>query len=257
MQGVYQSGSEQHPAIVLLHSSLSSARQWRELVTRLEPDYRVINLDLYGYGQGPAVEDPGTFGLATEARRVTDILEQLKVEKYHLLGHSYGGALALKLALEQNLRIRSLILFEPVAFHLLSKDEPGYQEIVALASGMPDDQPRQAAAAFVDYWNGAGYFAGLPEPMQALFTRQVDKVRLDFQALLSEPYAPYNYAKIKQPTLLMTGKHSRQSAHAVAAIIGHRLPGLTARPVSGGHMAPISHTKLVNEQILTFLAGSD
>ncbi|ALS97857.1 alpha/beta fold hydrolase [Lacimicrobium alkaliphilum] len=253
MEGVYQAGSEQHPAVVMLHSSMSSARQWRALVAQLEPDYRVVNLDLYGYGEGPGVEDASTFSLATEARRVMQVLDELEAEQFHLLGHSYGGALALKLALEQNHRVTSLMLFEPVAFHLLSEDEPGYQEVRRLASGMQDAKPGQAAAAFVDYWNGTGYFAGLPEPMQALFAQQVDKVRLDFQALLGEPYVPEDYAKIKQPALLMTGKHSRQSAHAVAAIIGHQLPRLTARPVPGGHMAPISHSELVNEQILTFL----
>lgn len=257
MQGVYQSGSSANPAIVLLHSSVSSARQWRALVAELEVHYRVINIDLYGYGEGPVVDDENAFSLATESRRIMQILDRLETEQFHLLGHSYGGALALKLAMEQGSRVDSLMMFEPVAFHLLSKDEPGYQEIAALASDMSEASPRQAATAFVDYWNGVGYFASLPEAMQTLFAEQVNKIRLDFQALLSEPYVPQEYAKIKQPALLMTGKHSRQSAHAVAAVVAHQLPVLTARSVPGGHMAPVSHSELVNKQVLAFLNNID
>lgn len=253
MQGVYPSGPDNSPAIVMLHSSMSSARQWRELVVRLEPGYRVINLDLYGYGEGPAAEDASTFSLATEARRVMQILDELEVEDFHVLGHSYGGALALKLALEQNHRVTSLMLFEPVAFHLLSEDEPGYQEVKKLAFGMLDVKPRQAAAAFVDYWNGAGYFASLPEPMQILFAQQVDKIKLDFQALLGETYRPEDYAKITRPALLMTGKDSRQPAHAVADRIAQQLTDIAVRQVNGGHMAPISHSDEVNTEITAFL----
>ncbi|GGD56114.1 alpha/beta fold hydrolase [Lacimicrobium alkaliphilum] len=253
MQGVYPSGSDNSPAIVMLHSSMSSARQWRALTALLEADYRVVNLDLFGYGEGPDAEDAGSFSLSTEARRVMQVLDELEIAHFHLLGHSYGGALALKLALEQNQRVTSLMLFEPVAFHLLDKDNPARQEVEGLASDMSRKAASEAAQAFVDYWNGAGYFAGLPQQMQALFSQQVNKLKLDFQALLGETYTPEKYAKIEQPVLLMTGKNSRQSAHAVAAVIAHQLPRLTARPVSGGHMAPITHAEEVNNLILEFL----
>ncbi|WP_088332061.1 alpha/beta hydrolase [Lacimicrobium sp. SS2-24] len=253
MRGVYQSGPTEAPAIVLLHSSMSSARQWRSLSANIASDFRVINIDLYGYGEAPAVEEPKTFSLTTEAERVIQILDKLEVNQYHLLGHSYGGALALKLALEQNSRLCSLMLFEPVAFHLLNDEAPGRREVQKLASDVAQSSASDAAAAFVNYWNGEGYFDALPESMQAAFSSQVEKVKLDFQALLSEPYAPQDYARIMQPTLLMTGKYSRPPAHAVAAVIGQQLPRLTAVSVSAGHMAPISHSDKVNQQIVEFL----
>src|SRR5215212_8645123 len=80
--------------VVLLHSSGASGAQWRALAERLSARYRVIAPDLYGYGGTAGWAGRGTFCLAHEAALVRGLMERLD-EPAHLVGHSYGGAVAM------------------------------------------------------------------------------------------------------------------------------------------------------------------
>lgn len=253
MQGIVASGNHSCPTVLLLHSSMSNARQWRELVEALEPDYQVINVDLLGYGRAPAADKHTGFSLQDEVERIEQAISDFSIQRFHLVGHSYGGAVALKLAYERPNNIASLILFEPVAFHLLDKSHPGFAEVSELGAVMPELSAEEAAQRFVDYWNGNGFFQSVSPSMQALFTRQVPKVALDFQALMNESYSFDDYAAIEAPTLLMSGKQTRESARAVAEGLLQFQPQWRHLQVSGGHMSPISHTAEVNRPILAWL----
>src|SRR5262245_14829614 len=102
---------------------MSSSSQWRELVQALSPSYRVIAIDLLGYGDSPRRRRASGYEFADELRHVEAALAGVLApgERFHLVGHSYGGAVALQLALRTQ-RLLSLTLFEPVAFHLLNPE---------------------------------------------------------------------------------------------------------------------------------------
>jgi pimeloyl-ACP methyl ester carboxylesterase len=104
--------------VVLLHSSMSSKSQWRGLVDTMRCASRVIAPDLLGYGAAPMPDTAAGFGLHTEVRRLQALLqERVPSGPLHLVGHSYGGAVALRLALALGTRVRGLTLYEPTAFH--------------------------------------------------------------------------------------------------------------------------------------------
>ncbi|AWL11370.1 2-succinyl-6-hydroxy-2,4-cyclohexadiene-1-carboxylate synthase [Saliniradius amylolyticus] len=252
--GVYENGRPDGPVVVLLHSSLSSARQWQALISELQGHWRILNLDLLGYGQAPAPHDKERpFSLAQEVQRIEGILADYEVESFTLVGHSFGGAVALKLAYELGDRVESMALFEPVAFHLLNPDSEGLTEVLSISGQMTQADNFQAAQQFVDYWNGKGYFAALPERLQAGMAAQVPKVRQDFEGLIGEGYTLTDYRALTLPCLLMAGEQSRRSSRAVAKALSHTLPDCRFTFTPGGHMAPISHSEAVNKHILCFL----
>ncbi|MDF2179551.1 alpha/beta hydrolase [Aliiglaciecola sp. CAU 1673] len=257
LKGVHLSGTQQAPALVLLHSSMSSARQWRPLCASLASHFRLINIDLFGYGDAPQASGCKGFSLSHETDRIQLILEELAVTEFSLLGHSYGGAVALKMAYDHSSRVNSLQLFEPVAFHLLKKGCPARLEVETLASNMDSLSKEQAAASFVDYWNGEGFFARCPSSMQQLFCSQVAKVGLDFQALINEPNGLEQYATLPMPTQLLSGRQTRQSAKNVAQSLLSVQPSWQYHEVEGGHMAPISHAQLVNSALIGFLQSPE
>src|SRR5215510_6759789 len=146
-------------AVVLLHSSMSSRNQWRALVELLRPHYRVITIDLLGYGESRMRRRDTDYRLFDEARHVEGILAKtlLPCVKFHLVGHSYGGVVALSLAQRAPQRLSSLTLFEPIAAHLMPRSDPTWQEFDRM-----DELLRQFAAAgdaaagaarFIDYWS--------------------------------------------------------------------------------------------------------
>ncbi len=111
--------------VVLLHSSLGSKSQWTALAERLASRFRVIALDLCGYGDNAACATGTSFTVDDEVRLVTAHLDRL-VEPHirvHVVGHSYGGLVALRFAQCRRGRVASLSLYEPVAFGILDDDD--------------------------------------------------------------------------------------------------------------------------------------
>ncbi|HEX8404734.1 MAG TPA: alpha/beta hydrolase [Duganella sp.] len=253
------------PAIVLLHSSMSSKAQWATLVEQLTPDFRCIALDLQGYGGAPFPAGAGhgeayTHTLAHEADAIAEaIATQLAPdEPFHLIGHSFGGASALHLARRMPARVRTLTLFEPVAFHLLPEQHAARAEIVTVVGGITTcANDRDATRIFIDYWNRPGSFDAAPPSAQEKMIAQIAKVKLDFQALLGEPVSLAELAMLTMPALVMSGQHSPASTRLLAEQLAAALPNAVALQTRGGHMGPITHGDAINPTIAAFLRGED
>jgi pimeloyl-ACP methyl ester carboxylesterase len=106
--------------VVALHCSLASGRQWARLAEQLGSDYKLIAPDISGYGnhRGPVLL-PMT--LEEEVALLGERLAQAEWP-FHLVGHSYGGAIAFRIATASPFasRVRSLTLIEPVLPTLLT-----------------------------------------------------------------------------------------------------------------------------------------
>ncbi|HWY24837.1 MAG TPA: alpha/beta fold hydrolase, partial [Nevskia sp.] len=89
----YEEAGEGVP-LVLLHGIGASRQDWEFNVPALARRYRVITPDLRGFGLS---ERSGNYSVATFANDIWQLLEQLEVERFHLIGHSMGGAVALQM----------------------------------------------------------------------------------------------------------------------------------------------------------------
>lgn len=263
--GVYSYGDPGLPTVLLLHSSQSNSSQWRALIRSLETKFHLLAVDLLGYGRAPqqpelSLDGALNFSFENEIPRVIAAVDKcmgssVSTQGVHLVGHSYGGALALKLASEKPFKIASLAVYEPVAFHLLRQGSAAKQEITEIADKMHELDALAATQAFVDYWNFPGYFQALPEKVQRAMAMQAGKVQCDFNALMHEPKTLQDYAAIDIPVLLIQGKRSQNSAHSVAQLLVDALPNLTSYEVDAGHMAPLTHPDLVNPLLSDFLSA--
>ncbi len=242
--------------VVLLHSSASSGAQWRSLCGLLQNDFEVLAPDLYGYGT--SVDWPGRrpFTLADEADAVGRLLGN-NDKPVHIVGHSYGGAVALKLALAPHIRLQSLTLIEPVAFYLLPHDTEGtklYNEVRRIG-----DLVRQCVACgdywggmgrFIDYWNGNGTWESLSEDKRAALAVRTPKVALDFYATTAEDTPLSAYCNIAAPALILRGQRTPAPTQRIAELLSHAIPESHLQTVPGaGHMAPLTHVEFVNAAI--------
>jgi len=251
------------PAIVLLHSSMASKSQWRSLVARMRGTHRLIAIDLHGYGDSAMPECRDRFSLVDEVQLVQAKLAEVLApgERFHLVGHSFGGGVALRLAHASPERIRSLSLYEPTAFHLLDRGDPTLREIRAVAhatqAAIRNGRSVEGTELFIDYWSGSGAYAALPPSRQALFASLLPKVPLDFQALLNDPLRPLDYSRIAVPVCLIAGRHSPGCARAIVSILAAVLPKRETHHVDAGHMAPLTHPDLVNPIIDGFIHSAE
>lgn len=247
------------PAIVLLHSSMGSKSQWRSLMEQMRATHRLIAIDLHGYGDSAMPESSDRFSLTDEVRLVQSKLAQVLApdDRYHLVGHSFGGGVALRLAHADPKRIRSLCLYEPTAFHLLDSRHPALEDIRAVArateAAVRNGEHLDATQLFIDYWSGTGAFAALPPSRQALFASLLPKVPLDFRALIDDPLCAADYRRIAPPSCLITGRDSPDCVHAIASVLAAALLDHQTVEVDAGHMAPLTHPALVNPIIDGFI----
>lgn len=264
MKTVFTSFAGPAPA-VLLHSSASTANQWRDLKALLESTRAVATPEQWGCGATPAWRGSGVFALAEEAAPLIELLEAAD-RPVHLAGHSYGGGVALHIARRRPELLCTLTLIEPTAFHLLKDgagdDRAAYREIVSVAESiglsLACGYRGDGMARFVDYWNGAGTWDGMSPGRQDVLVARVMKVPLDFRALLHEAAAAADFQSVAVPTLLVRGTESPRPAVRVAEVLSRTLPQCSTVCIAGaGHMVPLTHGPEVNPLIRDFVARHD
>lgn len=95
--------------VVLIHGLFGSLENLGAVARALQPEYRVVSLDLPNHGRSPWVPE-SSMGLAAMAEKVSELLDHLRIERCTLLGHSLGGKVAMELAMAQPERICRLIV---------------------------------------------------------------------------------------------------------------------------------------------------
>ncbi len=110
---VLQWGDERAPAILLVHGLLDHAHNWDWVAAALAGRYRVIAPDLRGHGDSDWT-GPGSYTLANHVSDLADCMHALDLRDIHLVGHSLGGQLALRLAACWPERTRSLSVIEGI-----------------------------------------------------------------------------------------------------------------------------------------------
>ncbi len=248
------------PAVVCLHANASTSGQWRALSERLAARFRVIAVDTYGAGKSPDWPEKRRLQLADEVALLEPVL-QAAGDSFHLVGHSYGAAIALKAALLAPQRVRAMALYEPTLFAVLEEERPGQpaaQEIHAAAQDAARAVERgdldAAAERFIDYWMGDGSWQAMAPARRPAVAQSMRNIAHWEHALFTEPTPLAAFAQLRIPILYLVGARSRASARGVARLLTRTLPQVTVREMEGlGHMAPVTHAERVNAEIEAFL----
>lgn len=247
--------------VILLHGSAGSAGQWRALRALLEPRHRVLAPDLIGYGRSSAWHGRRAPRIDDEVEIVAALLDRCQ-RPARLIGHSWGGVVALQAALDMPDRVVDLTLIEPVAFGLLDSGGLADARLLAevhllageIAAALADGEPEAGMARFVDYWNGAGARAALSPQRQAELAGRGSRVVDNFRALLRRPSLLPHLHQLPIPTLLIGGALSPAPTRRIVERLGNALPLARTRIIAGaGHMAPLTHAEAVNAAILSFI----
>jgi len=243
------------PTVLLLHSSGASSRQWKALIQTEQHANRFIAPDLLDYG-GTRCIPPKP--LTSEAELdVTLAALHLISGPVDIVGHSYGGTVALRVARRLGGRVRSLVLIEPVAFeflHMVGEDRL-WEEMADVARRHVDfvAEDRNAAAAdvFMGYWVGSRDWYGMPDAMREQIIETMPKIAAEWQIMLAAKEGPETFSGVDVPTLLIRGTETRKPVSKGVDSLLDTLPSARLKEVAGaGHMSPLTHSGDVNRLIM-------
>ena len=241
----FSATADMRTTVVALHSSASGARQWDAWREHVPASVDLVTPSLIGYGESGGWRAALPVCLGDEARRLAGLLERTP-GGVHLLGHSYGGAVALELALMKPGCVRSLTLYEPVRFGVLRA--PGterlWTSVLAFGYGVGAlaraQRVHEAAAMFVDYWGGPGAWAACSERRRDAIAACMPKVDAEFGALLTDEVPLRAWRRLEMPVRLLVGTRSPEPTLRIAERLAQACPrGSLVRLEGLGHMGPL------------------
>jgi pimeloyl-ACP methyl ester carboxylesterase len=249
--------SEDRETVVLLHCTASSSAQWRHFAADYDRAFRVIAVDLYGHGGTSSWPGTRPVTLNDEARAVMAVIAA-QDGPVHLVGHSYGGAVALQVALAAPQRLLSLSLVEPVAFYLLRGGTPEdlglFRDVNEVAqrvsTAVTTGDYAGGMARFVDFWNGPGAWASLSAEKQRELCASVGAVALNFWTSMTDSTRRQALCGLYLPTLIVEGERSQPATRRICELLRATIPATRTAIIPGaGHMSPLSHPAAVNAVI--------
>jgi len=223
--------------------------------------YRVVAPDLYGCGKSPAWPGDRELLLDDEIALIEPALHS--ATRIHLVGHSYGGLIALRFATRNPGRVASLVVYEPTCFFVMA-DIPGFEAAHEEIMGVREDTSRLVEAGdlegsarrFLEYWVGPDAWSKTSEAVRATVADVMRKVTFEWPNAFENAFPADDLRALAMPTLLLTGSASTLAGRSVVRALRDYLPHAETVEIPDlGHMGPVTHPQPVNRAIAEFLEG--
>lgn len=239
--------------VLALHCSLAHAGAWSGLAALLQ-GVTITAFDQPGHGRAPDWEGaPEIHGLTTEI--AISLAEAIGGgQPIELMGHSFGGTVALRVALERPDLVRSLVLVEPVLFAAARASghpafPPFHDSHTAFIGLLNEGKREEAAALFHASWGGGEALSDLPERQQRYSIDRIHHIAAQNPVLMQDAAGLLAYMRLESlgvPVLLVEGGASPPIIDAIMEELARRLPQTQRLVVPGaGHMVPITHAEAV------------
>ena len=255
---------------VFLHCSGSSTKQWRPLAKLCghHPSQALIAVNLFDSGgsDAPAGLTNDDADLSDQAEAVAEAVQHASSKaRLSMVGHSYGGAVAVKAAQMLADRHDAIVLYEANAIQLLSSEAPPAGRVRELWQRMQnhlvagdDDAFGEMFAAF---WFGEGSWAKMSAEAQQRLLHQQKRLDLPVSMLLREGYANGNVNFLRDADCAKHYVRGTVATNPLIVELADELPsraGFVARTTptewGAGHMGPVTHADKVLP-LLAELAG--
>jgi pimeloyl-ACP methyl ester carboxylesterase len=247
--------------LICLHSGGSSGRQWKRLSEALGDEYQLIAPDFLGFGETHMWPERGKLSHNLQADLVADIAVAEGKQAFDVVGHSYGGAAALRLILQHPHLVRSLVLIEPILNCLLQDaGDPLYPESISIAEKFiecaRDERPGDAWRIFIDNANGPGTWDRMDDEGQARFLAQSAQAVEGFISNLNNPTTIDECRSIDVPTTVVCSTNTTNSFRRMSELVRDSISGVTYEVLEdAGHMSPLTRPSDIARIVKQHLAS--
>nr|WP_247744321.1 alpha/beta hydrolase [Ruegeria sp. R14_0] len=244
--------------VLALHCTIAHSGAWSGLASALNGEATLTAPDMPSHGRSPDWDGRGDlFDLVTKLS-ATQLTEPMD-----LIGHSFGGMIALRLAIEFPHLVRSAVLIEPVFFAIAVRDEPELirrhqDESQPVTDAFASGDMEKAARLFNRMWGAQDgpRWPDLPERTRAGMVRGIHVVPAVDDALFQDSKGLLNAGVLdcaSMPVLILCGSESHPIMPVIGDGLAQRLPHAETRVVPGaGHMLPITHPQQTAAAVQNF-----
>ena len=225
------------PTVVLVPGSCSTGAAWRPVIAAWDGRFRCVTTSLLGYGgtaERRSARDPS---ISHEAGALESVIRRAG-GRVHLVGHSFGGCVALAVALRDQVPLASLVLIESPAPELLR--EAGEHEHYRALREMTDayfaafhgGNP-EAIAAMIDFYGGPGTYASWPPRVRAYAAQTTPVNILDWASAYGFRVSAESLAAIELPVLAVRGGSSPPPVQRAIALLSECIGGAELATLEG------------------------
>ncbi|PWK65843.1 alpha/beta fold hydrolase [Aminobacter sp. AP02] len=240
------------PPVLVLDDNANAGGQWHGLLNCLASRYR-LHTPYWDAGAGQMVQ------------RAIASLERNDAPM-HVIGCMHGAAIAMEVALLRPDLVRSLILINGAAFHLLRDGDPNdltlFDELAALSKRIDDAvaaaDSAAAMRAYVDFWHGQGTWEESSEPLTQDLAAQAARMASNLADSLARPWVLPDCARLACPTLAVMALESPVATMRVTEMIAEVIPDARLIMVpDAGHLAPLADPHILFPVIAAHLKAAN
>ena len=238
------------PAVVLLHGSFLDRGTWDLQVPALRTRYRVVRYDIRPFGESTVPNQP---------YKTTDdllaLMDALKIDRAHLVGHSFGGGVAVDFALTHAARVASLVLVNSgVTGAAMPPDEQKEATQVFIKARISETEAVQAWMA-LGLWSVSRTKPEVRSALEKITSRNAARFRLSSPTFTQiVPPAIGRLGEIRAPTLVVSGDRDTPGNRATSDALADGIPGARLVLIPGAdHAIPLGWASELNKEILAFL----
>jgi pimeloyl-ACP methyl ester carboxylesterase len=217
-------GPEDAPPVILIHGFPESHRTWREIAARLDDDFRIVMPDLRGFGDSDRPQDVADYGIGMLIADIFALADALNIDRFALVGHDWGGAIAWAAALWGSPRIERLAI--------INSPHP-----LIFQRSLIDDEAQRAASQYMRAFRNPGMEAGIQAMGFATFFEKSFSKHVDLGLISPEERQIY-IEQWSRPGALTAMLNWYRSSQVVVPEIGEdaAMPAWVERGVPKLHM---------------------
>ena len=251
------------PTLVLVPGSCSTGLAWRPVVKALDGKFRCVTTSLLGYGQTAERRLDADPAVELDVEILERVIRKAAAggEAVHLVGHSFGGSVALLVAMRKRVPIASLTVLEAPIPSLLRAcgEDAHYRSFLDMTNGYFAawrGGDREAIRSMIDFYGGAGTWAAWPDRVRAYAIETTPVNMLDWACAYDHPLSPDMLSEIDVPVAVAVGAQSHPAICRANGLVAMSIEGAMFRTIGGAaHFMISTHPAQVAELIAAHVRG--
>ena len=245
--------------IVFVPGSCSTGAAWRPVMAALDGCFRCVTTSLLGYGGTAERRTARDCSISHEADIVEAVIRRAG-RRVHLVGHSFGGLVALAVALRGRVALESLTIAEAPAANFLREigEHRHYRAFRDMTDAYLDafcGGDATAIAKMIDFYGGSGTFASWPPRVRAYAVETTPVNILDWASVYGFRLPASALANVDVPVLVLRGGESHPAVQRANEMLSAHIRGSSLVTVDGAaHFLISTHAEEVAAAIVRHVA---